>query len=279
MAAPEQPDITHWSDVQIEDLSRDLKFHPSTAEVLIRLTPDQIDEFNREGFLKGISIFCDEEMKALRGYFDELLARAIADGGDGYSVSSAHLKYGRVYDLMKDSRIVDYVRDLIGPDIIGWGSHLFCKMPRDAKRVSFHQDATYWPITPSKVVSVWLAIDDADTENACMRFIAGSHLHGALRFHESEAEENNVLFQTVEDPEQYGSPVDIVLKSGQVSLHTDLLLHGSEPNHSDRRRCGLTIRYCPVDVRAYQGWNKKGVVVSGSDPGGHWANPGRPAQE
>jgi hypothetical protein len=271
-----QPDITHWSDVQIDDLPRDLKFHPSTTEDLTRLTSQQIETYNREGYLLGIPILPADEIDDLRNYFDALLTKVIAEGGDGYSISSAHLSYARVYDLMKDPRIVDCVRDLIGPNIIGWGSHLFCKMPRDAKRVSWHQDASYWPMTPSKVVTVWLAIDDADTGNACMRFIPGSHRHGPLRFHESGEEENNVLFQTVENAEQYGSPVDVVLKAGDASLHADLLLHGSEPNHSDRRRCGLTLRFCPPDVHAYQGWNEKGVVVSGSDPTGHWGNPARP---
>ncbi len=67
--------------------------------------------------------------------------------------------------------------------------------------------------------------------------------------------------------------------AGEISLHSDLLLHGSEANRSNRRRCGLTLRYCPADVRAGLGWNAKGVIVSGEDPTGHWANPPRPATD
>ena len=279
MQPQEQTNISHWKNVEIENLPRDLRFHPSTAENLRLLSPGEIESYNREGYLKGFGVFGEDEMMNLRQYVDGLLDCAIAEGGDGYSISSAHLKHGRVYDLMRDSRLVDYIRDLIGPDIIGWGAHLFCKMPRDTKRVSWHQDATYWPMTPSKVPTIWLAIDDADRENACMRFIPGSHLQGALQFRESDTEENNVLFQTVENAEQYGKPVDVELRAGQISLHADLLLHGSEPNHSDRRRCGLTLRYCPSDVVAYQGWSEKGVLISGSDPAGHWANPKRPTGE
>jgi hypothetical protein len=59
-------------------------------------------------------------------------------------------------------------------------------------------------------------------------------------------------------------------------MHSDLLLHGSEANSSTRRRCGLTLRYCPADVTAGLGWNAKGVIVSGVDASGHWANPPRP---
>ena len=61
-----------------------------------------------------------------------------------------------------------------------------------------------------------------------------------------------------------------------MSLHSDLLLHGSEANQSNRRRCGLTLRYCPADVRAGLGRNAKGVIVSGEGYDGHWANPSRP---
>jgi len=87
-----------------------------------------------------------------------------------------------------------------------------------------------------------------------------------------------VLNQVV-NVEKLGAPFDNQLAAGQISIHSDLLVHGSEANTSTRRRCGLTLRYCPADVRAELGWNGKGVVVSGCDPWGHWANPARPEME
>ena len=257
-------------------VERDLRFHPSTVRDPKALTPAQIETFNRDGYLRGIRVFDEAEITEIRAYFDALLARVLAEGGDSYSIATAHRKYGRVYDLLTHPRIVALVGDLLGPNVVGWGSHFFCKMPGDGKTVSWHQDSSYWPLTPSKAVTVWLAIDDADVENACMRFIAGSHHHGHLTYHLSEEDENNVLNQTVDDPERFGPVVDDVLKAGEVSLHSDLLLHGSRANDSDRRRCGLTLRYCSADVRAHLGWNEKGVVVRGADPDGHWANSPRP---
>ena len=88
-----------------------------------------------------------------------------------------------------------------------------------------------------------------------------------------------MLNQTVENAEQYGTPVDDCLRAGEVSIHSDLLLHGSNANDSDRRRCGLTLRYAPAYVRAAQGWNAKGVILSGRDADAHWGNPPRPAQD
>ena len=55
------------------------------------------------------------------------------------------------------------------------GSHLSAKLAGDAKRVSWHQDASYWPLTPSRVVSAWPAIDDTAVDNSAMQVIPGSH--------------------------------------------------------------------------------------------------------
>jgi hypothetical protein len=261
---------------ELETVQRDLRFHPSTVEDPQTLTRDQVDAFNRDGYVKGIRIFNDAEMAEHRVYFDALLARVLAEGGSSYSISTAHLKYGKVYDLLTHPRIVRCVRDLLGENVVGWGSHYFCKMPNDGKVVYWHQDASYWPLTPSKAVTVWLAIDDADVENACMRYIPGSQHYGHLTYRLSEDEPDAVLNQSVENAEEFGAPVHVELKAGEISMHSDLLLHASDANLSHRRRCGLTLRYCAADVRAGLDWNAKGVVVSGEDPSGHWANPPRP---
>jgi non-heme Fe2+,alpha-ketoglutarate-dependent halogenase len=270
-AVPDQADLAN--------IPRDLSFHPVTNPAPQVLTPKQVEQFNREGYVKGIRIYSDAEIADIREYFDRLLAKAVAAGGDSYSISSAHLRLGRVWDIVTHAKIVACVNDLLGENVVGWGSHFFCKMPKDGKSVAWHQDSSYWPLTPSKSVTVWLAVDDADVENACMRFVSGSHHYGAMTFRPSDPSEHNVLNQTIEKVEQYGKFVDDCLKAGEISLHSDLLLHGSEANMSDRRRCGLTLRYAPVDVHAYMDWNLKGVWVSGSDPNGHWANRARPSDE
>ena len=271
--------ITRYQDVEIDELPRDLRFRPCENKDPKVLTRAQIDTFNRDGYIKGIRIFSDEQIGEIRAYFDQLLAKVLAEGRDAYSINSAHLTYGRVFALLANARITAHIKDLLGEHLVGWGSHFFCKMPRDRKTVSWHQDASYWPMTPSKTATVWLAIDDADVDNACMRFIPGSHHHGHLTYKLSEEDENNVLFQTVPTAEQYGEPIDVELKAGEISIHSDMLLHGSKANTSGRRRCGLTMRYCAAEVRALQGWHLKGVLLAGDDPQQHWANPPRPAQD
>ena len=272
---PEFKVIPDISDVN--EIDRDLKFSPVENPSPQTLPTDQIASFNRNGYLMPLEAFTEEEISVYRSLFDDVLAQALAEGRDSYSISTAHLAYGEVYDILSHPKIVRYVTDLLGNDVVGWGSHFFCKMPRDGKKVSLQQDASYWPLTPSKTVTVWLAIDDADVENACMRFVPASHHDGHLPYRTSDASENNVLDQTVDDISMYPDPVNVELRAGQLSMHNDLLLHGSNANESDRRRCGLTLRYCAADVMAYMGWIEKGVVVSGTANPSLWPGANRPS--
>ena len=260
----------------IETVRRDIQFfpthcHPST------LSSDDIDAWNRDGYLGPLDVYDSETIEDIRVYFDRLLAQTLDKGGNSYSISSAHLKHARVWEMLTDERIVRYVRDLLGTDVIGWGTHFFCKMPGDGKRVDWHQDCSYWPLTPTKAVTVWLAIDDADAENGCMETYLGSHTHGLIDFEASDAADGNVLDQSVKEPQQYGRHQLTPLRAGQVSIHSDLLVHGSSPNDSNRRRCGLTLRYCPADVTAYLGWNAKGVCVSGKCDPALWPGASKPS--
>lgn len=263
---------------ELAGMPRDLSFHPCDNPTPAVLTREQIARFNRDGYLLPFRFFSADEMSEIRGYFDKLLATYAAEGKDSYSISSAHLRHGRVWDVLTNPRIVAVVRDLLGPSVVGWGSHFFCKMPGDGKTVAWHQDSSYWPLTPAKAVTVWLAIDDADRGNACMKYIPRTHTLGHLTYQLREGDAANVLNQTVPNVEQYGDPVYVELKAGEAAIHSDSLLHGSEANASSRRRCGLTLRYTPGEVNAYLGWADKGVVVAG-DPPPHWANRPRPTED
>ena len=220
------------------------------------------------------------EVVALRAYCDDLFAKAVAAGFGSYDVNGWHCHCAGLYDLCTEPRILDLVQDLLGEDLILWGTHFFLKQPGDSRQVSWHQDASYWPLSPSKTVTVWLAIDDANTGNGAMRVIPRSHVNAQLACQRSTEEENNVLSQTTLGAEAQGDPpVVLALRAGQVSLHTDWLVHGSEPNRSARRRCGLTLRFTAAHVRALEpGWARRNVICRGRDSG-HWANNPRPAGE
>jgi len=269
-------EIPNPSPRQLAELPRQIGFVPATNDSPKVLTGDQISQYNANGYLMPFDGLSKSEAMEIRAFFDGVLAAYMELGRSSYSISTAHLRFSRIYQLVQHPRLVSAVADLLGENVVCWGSHFFCKMPHDGKRVPWHQDSTYWPLSPTKTVTVWLAIDDADPANANMKFIPKSHIHGLIDYDVTN-DVDTVLDLAVKDPYSYGdAEVDVALKAGQFSMHSDLLLHGSDANESARRRCGLTIRYAAADVQTWYGWHQKGIVVCGKNVGDHWLNPPSP---
>ncbi len=254
-------------------------FVPLGTECPQRLTAADIAQFNTEGYICPLDVYSPAESREITRYFDGLLDCAMAQGWNNYGLTDWHASCPHIHDLVTETRILDYLQDLLGPDLICWSTHYFVKLPGDGKRVSWHQDASFWPLTPSKTVTVWLAIDDVDAENAAVQVIPGTHLMGQLPFEYSATEEENVLDQTVTSLDDLPTPVCMEMQAGQISLHTDWLLHGSEPNGSQRRRCGLTMRFVSPDVRNFNADSPAGLIARGMDPDGYWQHVPRPERE
>ncbi len=259
---------------------RDLNFAPTVNASPARLTQEQISFYNEQGYVAPFRAYDVAEADQNRAYFDDLLhkVQTTRPDLDAYSVNGFQSCCAGLYDMVVNPVILDHVQDVIGPDIICWGTHFFCKQPHDPRKVAWHQDASYWPLTPARTVTVWLAIDDADQENAAMKFLPGTHNRGHLKWRDVTGKAG--LAQEIENADQMGDPVYDALKAGEFSLHADMLAHGSDPNSSDRRRCGLTLRYCPPTVRALNPrWNKGSVLCRGSDPENNWTHNPRPVGE
>ena len=200
-----------------------------------------------------------------------MLQKAKDKGHNSYAINGWHSSLANLYKIISDSRISDVMQDLMGENLICWGSHFFCKDPNSKETVAWHQDISYWPMSESKTITVWLAIDDVDETNGSMKVIPKSHLHGQINFDKSKDSENNVLHQTIVNAEDYGlAPVSINLKAGQIEVHSDLLVHGSSENNSNKRRAGLTMRFVPPEVIPYNGWGGRSILTRGTNTYNHW---------
>ena len=137
--------------------TRELRFIPVDPGAPRTLSAEQVEQFNRDGFLNGLQAFDDEEIERIRHYFDDLIEKVLSadDRRNSYSINTYHVVCAGLYDLMLSPVLLDYVKDLLGPDFACWGNHLFCKLPRDPMEDPLHQDGTYWPLTPSHTVSLF----------------------------------------------------------------------------------------------------------------------------
>jgi hypothetical protein len=219
-----------------------------------RLDRPDLDTYRSNGLLKAPFRIPEEQLGRMRESLDKLLHDNAHLAPE--TLVCPHIPYGRTHDEAAANRwleyarhpgILDLVSQLIGEDIILWGSQVFCKPPLTGKAIPWHQDGQYWPIRPIATCSVWIALDDAMPENGCMRYIPGSHANGSIYRHRVTGRSDVVLNQEVE-PSQFDetSGRDDVLKAGQFSLHDVYLIHGSNANRSPNRRAGFVIRYMPA---------------------------------
>jgi len=208
------------------------------------LTPGQVAEYHEKGYVVPDYRLSDETLVAIRRDHDRLLA-AHPDFRDNCSALLSHdmafLNYAR------DPKILDMAEQLIGPDIALWNMSFFAKPAINGKKTPFHQDGEYWPIRPLATCTVWIAVDDATTQNGCLRLIPGSHKDRRLMPHDQKDDPNYTLQQELR-PSEYNDEdaEDLVLEAGQMSLHDVYLAHGSEVNTSDKPRRGMTLRLMPT---------------------------------
>ena len=214
-----------------------------------KLTKEEKLQYKRDGYITGLPVFDPQAKNDLNELFVSLSSR-LSNDIDINQTNMWHKASLKFYNLCRTPVILDYVEDLLGPNFFQWGGQFFLKEPNDGSVVPWHQDAQYWPLTPAKSVTVWLALYDTDEKNAAMKVVKGSHNVGMFKHHTNKAS-NLVLDQEVSIEQiKQKDVVSLNLKAGEISLHDDGLLHGSEANNSNRRRCGVTMRFAPVNVKA-----------------------------
>jgi non-haem Fe2+, alpha-ketoglutarate-dependent halogenase len=234
------------------------------------LDANQVQAFRDNGVLFPIRVLDGEEVAAGLAAVDAIDARP-PEERKGLLLHKSYYASRTLSELCRHPRILDAVEGLIGPNILVWGANFFLKEPRSDAYVSWHQDATYWGLEPSDIVTAWVALTPSTVESGCMRVVPGTHKDGILAHRETWARENllsrgqEIAVEVDED-----AVVDVVLQPGEMSLHHVDIAHNSEPNRSYQRRIGFAIRYVGAHVRQAGGVRDKAMLVRGEDRWGHF---------
>jgi ectoine hydroxylase-related dioxygenase (phytanoyl-CoA dioxygenase family) len=233
------------------------------------LTDAQRAQYARDGFLAPIRVAPQAEAVGWRALYDGLVAR---DGGKLSKLTNSrpHMVVTALDRMIRDARILDAVEDVIGGDILCWGSGFFAKKPGDGTFISWHQDATYWGLSSHDIVTAWVAFSPSTPESGCMRVVPGTH-HAQVA-HNDTADERNLLSrgQEIAVEVNEADAVDIVLQPGEMSLHHVLIVHGSNPNTGSDARIGYAIRYIPTHLRQLAPLRDSATLVRGTDRYGHF---------
>jgi non-haem Fe2+, alpha-ketoglutarate-dependent halogenase len=234
------------------------------------LTEAQIEDFHRDGAISPINMLSAAEAAECLRRFDELEASLDGEVQSRYRIK-AHLPFPWLTELIHHSVLLDAIEDLVGPDILIWGSSFFTKPAHDPRFVSWHQDSTYYGLEPPNSLTAWLAFSPSTGEAGCLKYIPGSHNGAAILPHLETNDPNNILSrgQTIEDVDE-AIAVEMPLEPGQISIHHNKTIHGSLPNNADTPRIGFAIHIATPDMRQTQFEGATASLVRGEDTHGHW---------
>lgn len=263
--------------IVVENVLQETDFEP-----LIREYETYIDQRARELYACGeLSDLFENEP------FERRLACITEQTTDVYATMDIMVFRGKaLFEFLKHSKVMDLIAEFIGPDILCSPiQHLRPKLPanlaykgplegearKEAEQrlagfigehvAPWHQDAQVHldDGDPSFILTVWIPMCDATTENGCMEIIPRVHKRGMVYWTEG--------FGITEDklPDR-DATLPIPMKKGSILLMHKLIPHRSTPNHTNRVRWSMDLRYQKVGSSTGREHYPNFVAHSGSHP-------------
>jgi phytanoyl-CoA hydroxylase len=220
-----------------------------------KLTPQQIADYNRDGYVIIRNFLNRDEVKKLYAIAteDDMMRKHSFDLNDqtGKKTKLAlWYKPGNdAYGLLsKGERIINSVNKLMDGDsaVCHFHSKLMQKEPKVGGAWEWHQDYGYWYknefLFPGQMISVMVAITDANKENGCLQVIKGTHKMGRIE-HGFSGEQVGASQHYVDLALKTQEIIYVAIKAGDALFFHSNLLHRSEANLSDTSRWSLISCY------------------------------------
>lgn len=232
------------------------------------LSAEALAEFRRNGYIATPKLSPEEELRAIRGLYDQLFDRRVglAEGqlfdtlgrNDG---KSTEMRLPQMFTLSRHApwlaesalqrNLLAIARQILGPKAELVAEFAILKPPGKNAPTPWHQDEAFFDFrTPyDECVSAWVALQDAREEHGCMLYVPGSNL-GPLLPHRSPGGDSRMHGLEVVGADLSGA-VPAPLKAGQASIHHCRTLHGAGPNLTREARRGYTLVYAVPRSRAW----------------------------
>jgi hypothetical protein len=218
------------------------------------LSREEIAAFHRDGYVTLRAVLTEPELRTIEPQFESFIRGEVADMGRDFCDMSG--PYGRrfedfslvnavlprkyrpeIRDNIYERRTASIARQLIGESAVLDYDQFLAKRPAKPDAVfTWHQDLGYWPTgTPDTLTATCsLALDDADPENGCLKVVPGSHRQG-LRPHRplmQDREQSHILSIELTADDRVA---ELPLKRGDITVHDEMIIHGSGGNRSRDR--------------------------------------------
>jgi len=232
----------------------------------MRLTQQQIEQFDRDGYLFFPGQFSAQEMKVLTDEVPALYARREVynvreKGKDAVRTNFAAHMYNKPFArLARHPRMVQPVTDLFGEEAVYM--HQFKingKAAFDGDVWQWHQDYGTWlndDLMPTeRAMNVAIFLDDVNEFNGPLMFIPGSHKKGVIDAQHDTTTTSYPLW-TIDNEHiaklvelaggKNGGIVSPKGPAGSMILFHSCLVHASGSNLSPWNRVSVYLSLCPV---------------------------------
>jgi len=253
----------------IHHLVSDIFKWPSDKKDLeqYKLTQEQIDFFNENGYLGGIKMLDGEQVERLRDELNELTDPSSPghelfyefhsnESADANTILFHALGAWRItpayHDVLWNPRFVVAASQLLGNvPVRFWHDQLFYKPAKKGGVVAWHQDYSYWTRTkPIAHLTCWCGLDNSTIENGCLQYVPGSHRWGLLDKPELAGDMMGIMNYLTPQQQKEFKPVPVETKAGEAIFHHPLTLHGSGENKSQTPRRAFVINVFADGVKS-----------------------------
>ena len=232
-----------------------------------KLSQEQIDFFNENGFIGGIKMLDDAQIERLRNelngltdpnapgheLFYEFHSNESADANTilfhalgAWRITAAY------HDVLWNPRFLVAASQLLGNvPVRFWHDQLFYKPAKKGGVVAWHQDYSYWTRTkPVAHLTCWCGLDDSTVENGCLQYVPGSHRWGLLDKPELAGNMMGIMDYLTSHQQKEFKPIPVETKAGEAIFHHPLTLHGSGENKSSQPRRAFVINVFADGVKS-----------------------------
>lgn len=225
------------------------------------LTPEQVERFDRDGYLVVPDVFPPELVARVTAEIDEheALVDALLAGSEderlfiaerGAITFAPHLvaRSPLLREFSRHPFFAGVAADLIGPDVNLYWDQAVYKKHEKPRRFPWHQDNGYTFVEPQQYLTCWVALTDATADNGCPQVLPGLHRAGTLAHTYVEP----LGWELVHQPD----PDDVVVAevaAGGVVLFSSLTPHLTGPNLTDQVRKAYILQYAPAGAEILSG--------------------------
>jgi ectoine hydroxylase-related dioxygenase (phytanoyl-CoA dioxygenase family) len=237
------------------------------------LSPNDLSDFDRDGFLVVRGLFARDEIAELAERF-----RRISDGPANPPYWEPEVgspeplrRYPRIVhphriddlcrQLLLDRRVLAILRELLRDEPVAVQSMFYFKPP-GARGQAFHQDDLYLQTRPDPCIAAWTAVDPSLPENGGLFVVPGTHrMDVQCPELADEAESFTTHFTR---PPTGREPVAAKLDPGDTLFFTGSVIHGSRPNRTkDQWRRSFICHYIPRHSTHIARWFQPALDFNG----------------